>query len=139
MTVHESALAWLHKQSQSKDIALYRAMQKLNRSEKEIKDIEEAIEIIDYLIRIIGNAKPKTNKIFFSGGYTMKATTIINLQITAIEEMDDTKEKSILKAVEEFAAQLAKETETVLRLDDVTVSSTKAFTHEEESRDDSSR
>lgn len=43
MTVHESALAWLHKQSQSKDIALYRAMQKLNRSEKEIKDIEEAI------------------------------------------------------------------------------------------------
>ena len=69
----------------------------------------------------------------------MKATTIINLQITAIEEMDDTKEKSILKAVEEFAAQLAKETETVLRLDDVTVSSTKAFTHEEESRDDSSR
>ena len=71
MTVHESALAWLHKQSQSKDIALYRAMQKLNRSEKEIKDIEEAIEIIDYLIRIIGNAKPKTNKIFFSGGYTM--------------------------------------------------------------------
>jgi len=53
--------------------------------------------------------------------------------------MDDTKEKSILKAVEEFAAQLAKETETVLRLDDVTVSSTKAFTHEEESRDDSSR
>lgn len=69
----------------------------------------------------------------------MKATTIINLQITAIEEMDDTKEKSILKAVEEFAAQLAKETETVLRLDDVTVSSTKVFTHEEEIRDDSSR
>lgn len=69
----------------------------------------------------------------------MKATTIINLQITAIEDMDDIKEKSILKAVEEFAAQLAKNAETVLRLDDVTVSSTKVFTHEEESRDDSSR
>lgn len=69
----------------------------------------------------------------------MKATTIINLQITAIEDMDDTKEKSILKTVEEFAAQLAKNAETVLRLDDVTVSYTKVFTHEEESRDDSSR
>lgn len=135
----ETALAWLHKQSRSKDIALYRAMQKLNRSEKEIKDIEDAIEIIDYLIRLTENADPKTNKIIFSGGYTMKATTFINLQITAIEEMDDTKGKSIMKAVEEFAAQLAKETETVLRLDDVTVSSTKVFTHEEESRDDSSR
>ena len=48
-------------------------------------------------------------------------------------------DNDIVKAVEEFAAQLAKETETVLRLDDVTVSSTKVFTHEEESSDDSSR
>lgn len=137
--VHEAALAWLNKQLKAKDMGLYRAIHKVNASEQEKKNLEDAIEIINYLIRLTENADPKTNIIFFSGGYTMKATTIINLQITAIEEMDDTKEKSILKAVEEFAAQLAKETETVLRLDDVTVSSTKAFTHEEESRDDSSR
>lgn len=66
----------------------------------------------------------------------MKATVIVNLQMTAIRDMDDTKEKSILKAVEEFAASLAEDTETILSLDDVIVSSTKVFTHEEESRND---
>lgn len=65
----------------------------------------------------------------------MKTTVIVNLQMTAIRDMDDTKEKSILKAVEEFAASLAEDTETILSLDDVIVSSTKVFTHEEESRD----
>ena len=62
----------------------------------------------------------------------MKTTIIINLQLTAIRDMDDTKEKSILKAVEEFAESLAEDTETILSLDDVIVSSTKVFTHEED-------
>jgi hypothetical protein len=62
----------------------------------------------------------------------MKTTVIVNLQMTAIRDMDDTKEKSILKAVEEFAESLAEDTETILSLDDVIVSSTKVFTHEED-------
>lgn len=56
MTVHEAALKWLQKQSRSKDIAMYRAMQKPNRSEKEIEDIEDAIEAIDYLLHVVEGA-----------------------------------------------------------------------------------
>lgn len=60
MTLHEAALAWLHKQLKSKNIALYRALHKVNASEQEKKNLEDAIEIIEYLIRITENAEPKT-------------------------------------------------------------------------------
>lgn len=63
--VHEAVLAWLHKQLKAKDMGLYRALHKVNASEQEIANLEDAIEIIDYLIRIIENADPKTNNIFF--------------------------------------------------------------------------
>lgn len=53
MTVHESAIEWLKKQSRNKDIALYKALHKPNCSEKEKKDIEDAIEVIDYLLQIM--------------------------------------------------------------------------------------
>lgn len=58
--VHESALAWLNKQLRSKDIALFRALNKQKPCEEEIGNIENAIEIIEYLIRITENAEPKT-------------------------------------------------------------------------------
>jgi DNA transposition AAA+ family ATPase len=51
MTVHESALAWLHKQLKSKDMGLYRALHKVNASEQEIENLEDAIEIIEYIIK----------------------------------------------------------------------------------------
>jgi hypothetical protein len=50
MNVHKSAIAWLKKQATSKDIALYQALHKPNCTEKEKQDIEDAIEVIDYLI-----------------------------------------------------------------------------------------
>lgn len=46
----ESALAWLRKQSHKKNIAMYNALRRPNASEEEIKNIEDAIEIIEYLI-----------------------------------------------------------------------------------------
>lgn len=60
MTVHESALAWLNKQLKSKNMGLYRALHKVNASEKEIENLEDAIEVIEYLIRITESAEPKT-------------------------------------------------------------------------------
>lgn len=61
MTIHEAAIAWLKKQSRNKDIALYKALHKPNCSEKEKKDIEDAIEVIDYLLQIMeGEEKKKT-------------------------------------------------------------------------------
>lgn len=60
MTVHEAALAWLQKQLKSKEMGLYRAIHKVNATEQEKKNLEDAIEIIDYLIQITENAEPKT-------------------------------------------------------------------------------
>ncbi len=53
MIIHEAAIAWLKKQSRNKDIAMYKALHKPNCSEKEKKDIEDAIEVIDYLLQIM--------------------------------------------------------------------------------------
>lgn len=58
--VKDKALAWLNKQLKSKDMALFRAIHKNNASEKEIENLEDAIEIIEYLIRITENAEPET-------------------------------------------------------------------------------
>ena len=60
MTVHELALAWLNKQLNSKNMGLYRALHKVNASEKEIENLEDAIEVIEYLIRITESAEPET-------------------------------------------------------------------------------
>ena len=60
MTVHEAALAWLNKQLKSKNMGLYRALHKVNASEKEIESLEDAIEVIEYLIRITESAEPET-------------------------------------------------------------------------------
>jgi uncharacterized protein YPO0396 len=51
VTVHEAALEWLHKQLKSKDMGLYRALHKVNASEQEIANLEDAIEIIEYIIK----------------------------------------------------------------------------------------
>ena len=51
MIVHETALAWLHKQLKSKEMGLYRALHKVNASEQEIANLEDAIEIIEYIIK----------------------------------------------------------------------------------------
>jgi hypothetical protein len=56
----QAALEWLHKQLKSKDMALFRALHKVNASEEEIANLEDAIEIIEYLIRITESAEPKT-------------------------------------------------------------------------------
>lgn len=58
--VHEAAIAWLNKQLKSKEMGLYRAIHKVNATEQEKKNLEDAIEIIDYLIQITENAEPKT-------------------------------------------------------------------------------
>ena len=58
--VKDKALAWLHKQLKSKNMGLFRALHKVNASEKEIENLEDAIEIIEYLVRITENAEPKT-------------------------------------------------------------------------------
>jgi hypothetical protein len=50
--MNEKALAWLHKQLKSKEMGLYRALHKVNASEQEIENLENAIEVIDYLIKI---------------------------------------------------------------------------------------
>ena len=49
--MNERALAWLHKQLRKKKIALFRAENKPIVSDKEIADIEDAIDILEYLIR----------------------------------------------------------------------------------------
>lgn len=46
----EVALTWLNKQLQAKNMGLYRALHKVNATEEEIKNLEDAIEIIDYII-----------------------------------------------------------------------------------------
>ena len=69
----------------------------------------------------------------------MKVTTIIYLQLTAIEEMTETQEKTIRDLVEEFAKNLEKEAGVKLNVDDVRISSTKYFTHEGDDQNDSSR
>ena len=56
----EAALEWLTKQLKSKDMALFRALHKVNASEEEIANLEDAIEIIEYLIRITESAEPKS-------------------------------------------------------------------------------
>jgi DNA transposition AAA+ family ATPase len=58
--MNEKALAWLQKQLKSKEMGLYRAIHKVNATEQEKKNLEDAIEIIDYLIQITENAEPKT-------------------------------------------------------------------------------
>lgn len=49
MTTPEAATAWLNKQLKQKEIALHNAANKPNRSEKEIDDILEALDVIEYL------------------------------------------------------------------------------------------
>lgn len=63
MTVHEAALAWLNKQLKSKEMGLYRAIHKVNATEQEKKNLEDAIEVIRYLIDLVtgdGWIDPKT-------------------------------------------------------------------------------
>lgn len=47
--MNERALAWLNKQLKAKDTALFRTLHKPNASEKEIENLEDAIEIIEYI------------------------------------------------------------------------------------------
>ena len=54
MTTPEAALAWLNKQYKQKTIALFRATHKPNRNDKEIDDILEALDVIEYLIEKVG-------------------------------------------------------------------------------------
>lgn len=49
--VQKAALEWLNKQLKSKDMGLFRALHKVNASEKEIENLEDAIEIIEYIIK----------------------------------------------------------------------------------------
>lgn len=49
--VQKAALEWLHKQLKAKDMGLYRALHKVNASEQEIANLEDAIEIIEYIIK----------------------------------------------------------------------------------------
>jgi hypothetical protein len=49
MTTPEAAIAWLNKQLKQKEIALYNATNKPGRSETEIDDILEALDVIEYL------------------------------------------------------------------------------------------
>ena len=51
MNVHEAALAWLNKQLKSKGMGLYRALHKVKATEEEIENLEDAIEIIEYIIK----------------------------------------------------------------------------------------
>ena len=53
MTAHESALAWLEKQLKSKEMGLFRALHKVNATEEEIENLENAIEVIRYLIDLV--------------------------------------------------------------------------------------
>lgn len=55
--MNERALAWLHKQSRKKNIAMYNALCRPNASEEEIKNIEDAIVIIEYLIAKVESEK----------------------------------------------------------------------------------
>lgn len=52
-TSKERALEWLRHQQKSKDIALFRARHTLNKTEQEKENIENAIEVIDYLIQVL--------------------------------------------------------------------------------------
>lgn len=56
MSTKELALKWLDKQKRSKDMGLYRALHKVNASEAEIKNLEDTIEVIDYLIELVEGA-----------------------------------------------------------------------------------
>ena len=55
MTTPEAALAWLGRQQKQKEIALHTAANKPNRSDKEIDDILEALDVIEYLTENAGN------------------------------------------------------------------------------------
>lgn len=65
----------------------------------------------------------------------MKATVIVNLQLTAIDDLAE-HGIDITAAVEEFTRQLSEDTKDVFRLDDVTILTSKVFTHEGDSDDD---
>ena len=54
--MNEKALNWLYKQLQSKNMGLYRALHKVNATEEEIKNLEDAIEILDYIIERLGGS-----------------------------------------------------------------------------------
>ena len=58
--VHESALAWLHKQLKAKEMGLYRALHKVNATETEIKNLEDTIDVIRYLIGMVEEAEEET-------------------------------------------------------------------------------
>ena len=49
MTVHEAALAWLHKQIKSMEMGLYIAIHKANTTEQLKKNLEDATEVIRHL------------------------------------------------------------------------------------------
>lgn len=51
--VQKAAFEWLNKQLKAKDMGLFRALHKVNASEKEIENLEDAIEIIEYLIHLV--------------------------------------------------------------------------------------
>ena len=51
MTTSDAAIEWLQKQIKAKDIAMYKALHKPNVPESELSAIEDAIEIIEYIIQ----------------------------------------------------------------------------------------
>ena len=65
----------------------------------------------------------------------MKATVIVNLQLTAIDDFEE-HGIDLTAAAEEFARQLSEDTKDVFRLDDVTILTSKVFTHEGDDNDD---
>lgn len=56
MITPETALAWLQKQYKRKETSLYNATHKPNRSEVEIGNILETLDVLEYLIEITEEA-----------------------------------------------------------------------------------
>ena len=50
MTTPEAALKWLNKRQKQKEVSLFNATHKPNPSDREIDNLLEALDIIEYLI-----------------------------------------------------------------------------------------
>ena len=53
----EQALVWLNKQLKQKNIALYNATHKPNRDDTEIGNLLDTIDVIEYLIEMVGDSE----------------------------------------------------------------------------------
>lgn len=55
----ESAIKWLEKQLYKKNLALYEAYHRPNCPENDIKNLYEAIDVLEYLIQILTEPEEK--------------------------------------------------------------------------------